>query len=207
MDKISQWENVHLKLLLKADSFGSLEACKYALSKIEMPENIELKLIHNNIWSFNISDIMLAQASWAILLWFNIPIKQVFKKKTEQLKVTMKSYDIIYELVSYIEWIAQWLIKHEEVEVITWKLNVLWIFFRRWKEMVIWWKVIEWKILNNSRFRIHREDEIIGWGKITSLKRDTENVNEVKEGYDCWIKIKTDQKIIESDVIEFYIME
>lgn len=207
MDKISQWENVHLKLVLKADSFGSLEACKYALSKIEMPENIELKLIHENVWSFNISDVMLAQAWWAILLWFNIPIKQSLKKKTEQLKVTMKSYDIIYELVSYIEWIAKWLIQYEAEEVITWKLDVLWIFFKRWKEMVVWWKVIEWKILNNSKFRIHRKDEIVGWWKITSLKRETENVNEVKEGYECWMKIKTDKKIVEWDIIEFYIME
>jgi hypothetical protein len=74
--------------------------------------------------------------------------------------------------------VAKWKIKVELKEVYLWRLKVMWIFFKREKEMVIWWKIIDWKITNWAQFRVHRWEEIIWQWKITSLQKEQENVNE-----------------------------
>lgn len=99
----------------------------------------------------------------------------------------------------------------EEKEVYIGKLNVLGIFYKKEKEMIIGGKVIDGEVRNGAQFRITRgegeEAEIFTTGKITSLKRDQENVDKVAVGYECGMKVRVGKKIVEGDVLEFFVME
>ena len=207
LSKISQWESTTLKLILKSDSFWSLEAVKYAIEKISLPENIDIKIVHSDVWNVSDSDLPLAQASGAIMLGFNITVPHIIMKKAEQQKLTIKTFDIIYQLIEYIESIAQGLVKVEEKEVIIWNFNILWVFFKRWDEMILGWKVLDWKIKNWARFRSYHWNELLWGWRITSLKIEKENVDEVSQWHECWIRVKVDKKPDINDRLEVYIME
>lgn len=127
------------------------------------------------------------------------------------MKTTVKNYDIIYEMTDYIEQILQGMIVIEEKEVYLGKLEVLGIFYKKEKEMIIGGKVIDGKIKNGASFRIRHgegeEAEIYATGKVTSLKREAENVDEIQAGYECGMKVRVSKKILEGDIMEFYVME
>lgn len=217
MEKISKGDNTQLKLIIKADSYGSLEAAKQAAMKISLPENVELKIIHADVWSVNDSDLVFAQASQALIIWFNVSTSSSLKKKAEHMAVQIKEYDIIYEFIDYIEKLAIGMIKVEAKEVILGKLEVLGIFFKKGKEMVLGGKVTEGKVTNGARFRIYRpseptldeaENEIaFTTGSITSLQKEQQSVKEVKEGHECGMKIKVGKKIEIGDIMEFFVIE
>ena len=99
------------------------------------------------------------------------------------------------------------MIKLEEYELVIWTMEVLWIFYTKWKDMTIWWKIIQWKVLPNARFRIMRWDEILGNWDIVSLHRNKDQVKEVWEGEECGIKIRTSKKIELWDKLEFFVKE
>ena len=131
--------------------------------------------------------------------------------------IEIKEYDIIYEYMEYLDLLAKGLIKVEEKEVITGKLEVLGLFFRRGKEVIFGGKVIEGKVTNKAKFRVWREgDEFLDEegekipvviGSITSLQKEQDNVDEVKEGHECGMKTKVAKKVEIGDIIECYVME
>lgn len=205
--RANQWDVAQLKLVLRADLRGSLEALKQAVAHIVPPENIEIKIIHSDVGSFTESDLSLWQAAGAVLLWFGVSINSALKKKAEQLKITVKNFDIIYELIDYVESVVTWMIKVEAKELYLGRLSVLGIFFKREKEMIIWGKVIDGKVTNGAQFRVHRGEEMVATGRVLSLKKETENVDEVPQGYECGMKVKVAKKIVEGDELEFFVME
>ncbi len=203
----SDWEKTELRLILKSDGSSSLDALKQAVNWVSTPDNVIIKIIHTDVWHFSESDLSLAQASRALLLWFNISVNSVLKKKAEQMKVEIKNYDIIYELTNYLTELTQWMIKYEEVEVVIWKLNVLWIFYTKGKEMVVWGKVIEWTIKNKCKFRIIRWEEIVASGEIQSLHKNKDEIKKANEWDECGMKVKVGKKIEEWDMLEFWEMQ
>ncbi len=210
LSKLWEWdemEKTELKLILKSDGSSSLEALKQAVAWIEVPENVDMKVIHSDVWHFNESDLSLAQASKALILWFNISINSILKKKAEQMKIEMKNFDIIYELTNYLVELTQGMIKYEEEEVVIWKLDVLGIFYTKWKEMVIWGKVIEWKVKNKTKFRIIRGEEIIANGEIKSLHKNKDEMKEISLWDECGMKVKVGKKVEIGDVLEFWEMQ
>ncbi len=209
LDQISAWEKVQLKLILKSDSFWSLEALKYAIWKIDVHENVDIKVIHNDVWWVTDSDINLAKASDAFILWFNVSASWAIKKKAENQSVVIKSFDIIYELIDYVESIASWMIEVEKQEVYIWSLDLKAVFYRKASDMIIWWRVLDWYIQNWAYLRVYRswEEDAVATGKVTSLKKEQENVDKISSGHDCWMKIKVNKKLQEWDKIDFYIME
>jgi len=201
------WEEIAiLNLVLKSDGSSSLEALNQAVNGMVMPENVDIKIIHSSIWPFSDSDLSLSQASKALLVGFNLPITNNIKKKSQANGVDVKSFDIIYELTDYLEQIVLGMVKIEQVETVLWKLEVLWVFFRKWKEMVIWWKVIEGVAENKVRFKVLRDDDVFVNGKITSLQKDKNNVKEVSIWHECGMKVKVWKKIEVWDVLEFWDM-
>lgn len=193
-----------LRLILKADWASSLEALQQAVQWLELPKNVTIKVIHADVWQFSESDVSLGQVSKALLIWFNVSINAILKKKAEQQKVEIKSFDIIYELTDYLLNLLQWMVEVEKQEVTVGKLEVLWIFFTQSKEMTIGWMVIEWRVKNKLRFRVHRWEDIICNWEILSLQRNKDQVKEVIEWEDCGMKVKTGKKIQEHDILEFY---
>jgi len=207
LDKMKAGENVELKVILKAWDFWWLEALKYAVWKVVLPEWVELKIIHEEIWQVKETDIALAEASWAFIFWFDSSIQSVLKKKLEQKKVIFKNFTIIYELLDYIEKLASWMIEKEVEEVYIWKFEMIAMFYKKWNDMILWGKVLDWVIKNWSHFVIKRWEEELWWGKVTSLKIDKENVSEVKVGRECWIRVRTWKRFKEWDILEMFIYE
>jgi translation initiation factor IF-2 len=126
---------------LKSDGSSSIEALKQAVAGLQLPKNVNIKIVHTDVGHFNDSDISLAQASGALLLGFNISLNAILKKKAENLKIEMKSFDIIYELTDYLDKLLQGMIEYEKQEVVIGKLEVLGIFYSKFKDMTIWGKV------------------------------------------------------------------
>ncbi|USN57276.1 MAG: hypothetical protein H6766_02195 [Candidatus Peribacteria bacterium] len=196
MQQMNQGEKTTVKLILKADGPTTLEALKHAIKTVERPDNVDIKTVHADIGQFTESDLALAQASEALLIGFNVQIPGALKKKAEQLKVTLKSYDIIYELTEYIEDLAMGLLEVEMVEVVVGRLDVLGVFFRKAKEMVIGGKCTEGTITNGDKFHIMRAGEQIGQGTITSLQKEQQSVKTITEGHECGMKVRI-SKVIE----------
>jgi translation initiation factor IF-2 len=208
LDHINKGEKVQLKLILKADSFGSLEALKYAAQKVELPEGIELKIVHHDVGAITDSDLIFAKAAEALVIGFNVSIPGALKKRADQLRVTVKEYDIIYEFIDFLTLFSQGMIEVEKQQVIIGNLQVLGTFFRRGKEMIIWGKVLTgWVVKNNAYFRVFRGEEQLATGQITSLQRNQESVGEVREGYECGMKVRVSKKIELDDRLEFFIRE
>ena len=210
LSKLWGWdrdEKTELRLILKSDGSSSLSALEQAVLWVSTPDNVIIKIVHQDVWHFNDSDLSLAQASGALLLWFNISINSVLKKKAEQMKVEMKAYDVIYELTTYLEDLTMWMIKYEEIEVVTWKLEILWIFYTKWKEMVVGGKVIEWIAQNKSKFRVIRWEDIIAWWEIISLHKNKDEIKKADMWEECGMKVKVSKKIEEWDIIEFWEMQ
>jgi translation initiation factor IF-2 len=137
LDHISKGEKVQLKLILKADSFGSLEALKYAAQKVELPEGIELKVVHADVGAITDSDLIFGKAAEALVIGFNVSVPGNLKKRADQLRVTVKEYDIIYEFIDFLTLFSQGMIEVEKQQVIIGNLSVLGTFFRRGKEMIL----------------------------------------------------------------------
>lgn len=207
LEKMKAWENVDLNIILKAWDFGWLETLKYAVWKINIPEWINLKIIHAEVWQVKESDISLAEASSAFIFGFDSSIQSTLKKKIEQKKIVFKNFTIIYELLEYIENLAAWMVKKEAKEIKIWEFEMIAMFFKKWNEMIIWWKVKEWIVKNWANFLIRRWNEELWWGKIISVKIDQENVDEVKKWKECWIKVRTWKKFKEGDILDIYIYE
>lgn len=216
LEKISKGDKVQVKMILKADSFWSLEAVKYATSKVSWPDNVEISIVHADIWAITDSDILFAQAAKGILIWYNVDASGVLKKKAQQLKVPLKSFDIIYQYIDYLDHLTQGMIEKERVAVTIGKLEVLGVFYKKAKDIIFWGKVTEGKIKNGAYFkvinRIADADEDGEWGKeitghVTSLQREKDNVQEVAQWYECGMKAKVNKKLEVGDILEYFVWE
>lgn len=201
----TQW--AELKLILKSDGSSSLEALQQAVSGIQLPKNVTIKVIQANVGHFSDSDLALAQASWALLLGFNISLNALLKKKADSLKIEMKNFDIIYELTDYLDKLLLGMVEIEKHEVMFAKLEVLWVFFTKNKDMTIWGKVIYGKLHGKPKFTVMRGEDILCNGNIVSLHKNKDEVKEVGEGEECGVKVTTGKKIEVGDVIEFFEMQ
>ena len=207
MNRINQWDKVMINLVVRADSWGSLEALKYSVTSLPMPDKIELRIVHSDIGNFSESDLDLARASGSLMIGFNNTITMDLKKKAEQHKLVLKSFDIIYELTDYLSEFAKGKVVIELNEVMIGKLETLAIFFRKGSDTIMWGKVTEGEIRNGAHFRIMRSEQEILSGKITSLQKEQQSVDKLWAGYECGLKVKIGKKIEVGDVMELFVME
>jgi len=196
-----------LKLILKSDGSSSLEALQQAVGAIQLPKNVTMRVIQASVGHFTESDLSLAQASWALLLGFNISMNALLKKKADSMKIEMKNFDIIYELVDYLDKLLLGMVEIEQHEVMFAKLEVLGIFFTKNKDMTIWGKVTFGKLHGKPKFTVLRGEDILCTGNVVSLHKNKDEVKEVGEGDQCGIKVTTGKKIEIWDIIEFFEMQ
>ncbi len=196
-----------LRLILKADGSSSLEALKQAVDGLSLPKNVTIKVVHSDVGYFGESDLSLAQASKALLIWFNISMNALLKKKAEGLKIEMKVFDIIYELTDYLNNLLLGMVEVEKEEVIVGKLEILGVFHTETREMTVGGRVKEGKVKNKLKFRVYRGDDILTNGEILSLHRNKDEVKEVNAGEDCGMKVKIGKRIEIGDMLEFYEMQ
>jgi translation initiation factor IF-2 len=182
-----------LKIVLKADTQGSLEAIVGALNKIPS-DKIRVQVIHSGVGHITANDINMAGASMGVVMGFHVTIPQAVKNLCESSGVEVRTYTIIYNLVDDVKNVLEGLLDPEVIEIDLGEAEVLQIFLTTKKEMIVGCKVNSGKIENNVMLRVIRDDKEIGSGSVTNLKKVDKAVKEVKEGHECGIRFQGDVK-------------
>ncbi|WP_177208718.1 translation initiation factor IF-2 [Tindallia magadiensis] len=195
-----------LNIILKADVHGSVEAVKQSLNKLTN-EKVAIKTIHGGVGAITETDVMLASASNAIIIGFNVRPTANATALAKKEDVDIRPYRIIYNAIEDIEAAMKGMLDPVYKEEELGKAEVRVVFKVPGSGMVAGCYVIEGKILRNAQIRLVRDGIVIHDGTIQSLKRFKDDVKEVATGYECGIGIENFNDIKENDIIEAYHMK
>ncbi len=194
-----------INVILKADVRGSEEACKNALLKIDV-EGVRVKVIRSGIGAITESDIVLANASNAIVIGFNVVASGSTKDAAKEYSVEIRQYTIIYKLVEDMEAAMKGMLDPEYEEKTTGTAEIRQLFKFSKVGTIAGVKVLKDVMKNNSKVRVIREGTIIYDGIISSIQREKDSVKEVKEGYECGITVENYNDLKVGDILEAYEM-
>ena len=195
-----------LRLIIKADVQGSLDPIISTLNDIDQKE-IKINVLHAETGNISESDIMLASASDAIVVGFNVEADTSANKLAEAEGISIRLYSIIYRLTEDIEKALKGMLAPEKQEVVLGKAQVLTIFSFSKVGKIAGCKVVEGMIRRNASMRVIRSEQIIFEGEVASLRREKENVRDVREGFECGIRVKGFNDFAEGDILECYTFE
>lgn len=204
-NQIQQGELKDLNIIIKADVQGSVEALRQSLESIKNPE-VRIVIVHAAVGAINESDVMLASASNAIIIGFNVRPDAVVRKAAEKENVDLRTYRVIYDAINDVENAMRGMLTPEFKEVILGRAEVRQVISTP-KAIVAGSYVSEGKITNNSEIRLIRDGIVVHEGHVDSLRRFKDEVKEVKSGFECGISIERYRDIKEGDVIEAFTME
>jgi translation initiation factor IF-2 len=204
--KISEGEVKELNIIIKADVRGSVEAISQSLEKLGTDE-VKVRIIHVGVGAINESDVMLADASNAIIIGFNVRPDAQTRKAAELAMVDMRLYSVIYDAIEDVKKAMAGLLEPEFKETWLGQVEVRNTFKVPKVGLVAGGYVLEGKITRNSEVRIIRDGVVIFQGKLASLKRFKDDAKEVAQGFECGIGIENYNDIKEGDIIEAFIME
>jgi translation initiation factor IF-2 len=197
-----------LRLVVKADVRGSLEAIQGSLQKLnEESESVGIRVVHADTGAITESDVMLAQASGAVIIGFSVRPDAAAKRAADSSGVDVRYYNIIYNLVDEVRAAMSGMLKPESREVTDGYAEVRQIFRLPNREVVAGLYVLDGKASRNSRVRVLRHGTVVHDGSVSSLKRFKDDVREVQAGYECGLGIANYNEVDEGDQIEFYHVE
>jgi translation initiation factor IF-2 len=197
-----------LRLILRADVQGSLEPILNELENLSKTQkDISVKVLHAETGNVTESDIMLAAASDAIVIGFNVTADAASRRLAENEGVSIRIYNIIYRLLEDIEKALKGLLEPEMVEKSIGIANVLAVFKVSKQGNAAGCKVVEGEIRRNAKVKVMRGNEEIFRGDIAFLKREKEDAKEAREGMECGVSIKNFTDFQVGDVIECYVIE
>jgi translation initiation factor IF-2 len=201
-------ETKELRLILKADVYGSLEPIVNSLEELGKKEkDMAINVLHAEAGNITESDVMLAAASDAIILGFNVESDQDVRHIAENEGVSIRIYNIIYRLLEDVEKALKGLLEPEMVENVIGKAEVLATFRISKSSIVAGCRVLEGEIRRNASVRVIRDDQVIHTGEVASLKREKDDVREVRAGMEFGIAIKNFNDVKIGDIIECFVME
>lgn len=192
-----------IKVVLKADVNGSLEAVKNSLEKITV-DGVKVNVIRGAVGAITESDIVLASASDAIIIGFNVRGSSKTMDIAKQYGVSIKTYDIIYKVVEDMEKAMKGMLDPEFEEKVTGTLEVRQIFKFSKVGLIAGCHVLSGTVKNNEKARIIRDNVVVYNGSIKSLQREKDQVKEVKKDMDCGLTLENCQDYKEKDIIEVY---
>lgn len=202
-EKLKEGEIKEFNIVLKADTQGTLDALKTSLSKLST-DKVKINIIRAGIGSISESDVMLASASNAIVIGFNVKPTPNAKNVAKDERVEIKFYEVIYQLIDDIKKAMTGLLEPKLEEHITGVAEVRAIFRIPKIGIVAGCYVKEGTVHRNNKVRLIRDGVVIFTGNIASLKRFKEDVREVSAGYECGLRIENFQDIKEGDIIEAF---
>ena len=194
-----------VNVIIKADVNGSAEAVKGSLEKIEV-DGVRVKVIRSSVGAITESDIVLAGASNAIIIGFNIRPNNAIKDTAKENGVEIRLYDIIYKAVEEMEAAMKGMLDPEYEEVVLGSAEVRQLFKFSKVGTIAGSYVLDGVIKNNGKVRIIRDSVVIYDGTIGSIQREKDQVKEVKKGFECGITINGYNDIKEGDIFEVYAM-
>jgi translation initiation factor IF-2 len=192
-----------LRIVLKTDVFGSMEAVKESLVK-QSTDKVKVKVIHAGTGGITESDVMLAGASEAIIVGFNVRPETKARQIAESAGVDIKSYTIIYELLDDVKNVMAGLLDKKKVETYLGRAEVRQTFSLPKAGTVAGCFVVDGKVIRNANIRLLRDSRIVYDGKLNSLKRFKDDAKEVAQGYECGMGIDGFNDIKVGDLIEAY---
>ena len=205
LDLIKEGEVSRLKLVLKADTQGSLEAIVESLKKMSMDE-VKLDIIHSGVGGISESDIMLASASDAIVIGFHVRPDAKASLAAEREKVEIRTYQVIYKLTDDVEDAIIGMLEPIYEEETLGRVEVRTTFRVTAIGVVAGSFVVEGEISRNDKVRVVRDGTVIYEGKVSSLRRFKDDVKAVAAGYECGVGIEDFQDLKEGDILEVYTM-
>ncbi|MGF9965512.1 translation initiation factor IF-2 [Bacillus rhizoplanae] len=204
--QIQEGDVKEINLIVKADVQGSVEAMAASLRKIDV-EGVKVKIIHTGVGAITESDIILASASNAIVIGFNVRPDVNAKRTAELENVDIRLHRIIYKVIEEIEAAMQGMLDPEFVEKVIGQAEVRQTFKVTKVGTIAGCYVTDGKITRDSGVRIIRDGVVIFEGQLDTLKRFKDDVKEVAQNYECGITIERYNDLKEGDIIEAYIME
>ncbi len=199
--QIQDGEVQEFNLIIKADTQGSLEAVRDSVAKIKIGD-IVVNVIHTGVGAINENDVMLAKASSAVVIGFNVRPDSSVQDTAVKEKVEIRTYRVIYQLLEEIKAALVGMLKPEFEEIKIGELEVRAVFRVPRQGAIAGTYVKEGEINRNSRVRLLRDGAIVYEGGISSLRRFKDDVRSVSAGYECGVGLENFQDIKEGDVIE-----
>jgi translation initiation factor IF-2 len=194
-----------LNIVVKADVQGSIEALRQSLASLKNDE-VRVNIVHWGVGAINESDVMLASASNALIIGFNVRPDANARKAADNEKIDIRTYRVIYDAINDVEAALTGMLAPEYKEVVLGRIEVRQVISIP-KAVVAGSYVLEGKITSSSQVRIIRNGIVVHEGKIESLRRFKDDVKEVASGYECGISIEKYRDIKEGDIIEAFTME
>jgi translation initiation factor IF-2 len=204
--QIEAGEVKELRLVLKADVQGSVEALTESLERLSTDE-VKLKVIHSSVGTVTESDVMLASASNAIVLGFNVKADPKAATQAQANGVDMRSYNVIYDAINDVRAALSGMLAPEIREMVLGRAQVRQLFPITKVGTIYGSSVIEGKMVRGARARIKRGETLLGEGVISSLKRFKDDVREVLQGLECGVGIEGIKGVQPNDVIEAFSTE
>jgi translation initiation factor IF-2 len=195
-----------LPLIVKADTPGSIEALRHELDKFEHPE-VKVKVLHTGVGGVNESDVALAASAGAIVVAFHVVPEDRAELMAQREGVEIRRYNIIYNVTDDIKQALEGLLRPERVEVATGRALVLRTFSISRTGTIAGCRVLNGTIERNNRVHVIRDQKILNDYPIASLKREKDDVREVREGLECGIRLEGFDDVKEGDLLEAFRVE
>ena len=206
-DRLEQSDEVQtLNIILRADVRGSIEAIEKEFSKLEHPE-VRIKLLQKSVGGISEADVTLAHASDAIIIGFNVVPDEKARGLAEKTGVQIRRYDVIYKITDDLRLALEGMLKPEEREVELGRALVQQIFKISRVGTVAGCRVLSGVVERNSRARVIRDSTVIGDYALDTLRREKDDAKEVREGFECGIKLAGFNDVKEGDLFEIYKVE
>ncbi len=205
-DSINAGSLKDLNIIVKADVQGSVEAVRQSLEKLSN-EEVRVKVIHGGVGAINESDVMLANASNALVVGFNVRPDSVATANAERDGVELRMYRVIYDCIEEVEAAIKGMLAPKFRDVEMGKAEVRNVFKLSSAGQIAGCYVIEGKITRNSKIRVVRDGIVVFEDEIASLKRFKDDQKEVATGYECGVGLEKFNDIKEGDILEAYIVE
>ena len=195
-----------LKLIIKADVKGSAEALKMTLEKIHNDE-AKVQVIHSGVGGINESDVILANASKALIIGFDIKPEAKAKQLAEKNKIDIKLYKVIYDAVDDVTNVINGMLTPKFEEVVTGHIEVRQLFKISSVGTIAGSYVLDGVVNRDSKIRVMRNNKLIIDTSIDTLQHQKDQVKSVKLGYECGIKLKNFNDVEVGDILEAYSLQ
>jgi translation initiation factor IF-2 len=205
-DRFQAGEVHELRLIIKADVQGSLEPIVSSLNDMSAGD-LSINILHAETGNIGESDVMLAAASNAIVIGFNVEADSAARRLADIDGVSIRLYNIIYRLTEDVEKALKGMLEPEKVETVIGHAEVRAIFRISKLGNIAGCRIIDGEIRRNAHIRVIRDDRIVHEGDISSLKHHQDDVREVRQGFECGLSIKGFDAFEEGDLLECYIIE
>lgn len=206
MESVKEGQVKELSLILKADVQGSIEALKESLGKLGN-EEVGVKVLHSAVGGITETDVMLAAASAAVIVGFNVRPTPGAREIAKHEKVDIRLYSVIYDAIDEIKSALEGILEPVQREVVRGHAEIRELFHVPNVGTIAGCYVTDGNINRNSDVRLIRDNVVIYTGKISSLRRFKDDVNEVQSGYECGIGVENYNDIKQGDIIEPFITE